>query len=101
VTGATARRFFRSRWTLAFLTWTALIAVQVIPLWPAATAPFPPCVYQGADRPDPSLPVCPPDNANYEAIGVFLLLLVWLGGIGVLFVAFAVSRLAGRARSQR
>ena len=63
-----------------------------MPLWPAATTPFAPCAWPGVAAPDPALPPCPPDDANYEAIGVFLLLVLWAVGVVVLVVAFAVAR---------
>jgi hypothetical protein len=93
-TGRTVRRLLGSRWVRAFVIWTALIAVLIVPLWPAASAPFPPCAYQGAANQDTGLPPCPPDNANYEAIGVFLLILLWSSGIVILLLAFALARVA-------
>lgn len=86
------RRLLRSGWIRAFLVWTAIIAVLIVPMWPAATTAFPPCNSGGATSPDPALPTCPPDNANYEAIGVFLYAVLWLIGAIIMLVAFAVSR---------
>lgn len=86
------RRLLQSPWFRALLIWTVVIAVLVVPLWPAASTPFPACNYPGAVAPDNGLATCPPDNANYEAIGVSLLVLLWLAGVLVGFIAFALSR---------
>ena len=93
------RRLLQSRWLRALLAWTAFIAVPVVLLWPTATAPFPPCNYQGAGNPDPTVPTCPPDNANYDAIGVSLLTLLWLAGISVGLMAFAISWFRSRGKT--
>jgi len=95
-TGALAR-LRRHPWRLTLAAWTVLIAVLVVPLLPAASAPLPPCNPSGAINPDPSLITCPMDDANYEAIAVFLYLVLWAFGILVLVVAFAVSRIARRS----
>jgi hypothetical protein len=95
------RRLLRSRWIVAFGVWTALFAVQIGSLLPAASAPWPPCAYQGAMNRDPALPPCPPDAVNVEGIAILLLLLFWLGGAMVLLLAFALSRLAGWQRGRR
>jgi hypothetical protein len=91
-------RLRRHPWLLTLAAWTVLIAVLVVPLLPAASAPFPPCNPGGAINPDPSLLTCPMDDANYEAIAVFLYLVLWAFGILVLVVAFAISRMARRSR---
>ena len=92
------RGLLRSPWLRAFLLWTALIAIMIVPLWPAATTPFAPCALHGAAFPDPALPPCPPDNANYEGIGIFLLLLLWVGGVVILMVGSHIARVARRGR---
>jgi hypothetical protein len=93
---STVRNLLRSPWIRAFLLWTALIAILVVPLWPAATTPFAPCVGPGEASPDPALPPCPPDDANYEGIGIFLLLVLWIAGVVILFVGFVIARVARR-----
>ena len=90
------RRLFRSRWLWVLLIWTAFIAVPVVQLWPAANAPLPPCNYQGLGNEENGLLTCPPDNANYEAIGMSLLILLWLAGIVIGLIAFAISRFVRR-----
>lgn len=81
----------RRRGLLVLLIWTAFIAVPVVQLWPAANTTSPPCNYQGAGNQDPALPTCPPDDANYEAIGMSLLILLWLAGIVIGLIAVGVS----------
>jgi hypothetical protein len=93
------RRILRNPWSRALLIWSFMFALLVMPLWPAASTPLPACNYPGAVGPDNGLPTCPPDNANYEAIGISLLVLLWLAGVFVGFIAFALSRfLRGRQR---
>jgi hypothetical protein len=86
------KRMFGSGWLRAFVIWTALIVVLTVPFWSAATTPSRPCAYPGAVNQDATLPPCPPDDANYEAIGIGLLVLLWFGGTAVLLVAFGLSR---------
>jgi hypothetical protein len=78
------------------LIWTAFIAVPVVLLWPAANAPLAPCNYRGAGNQDPALPTCPPDNANYEAVLMSLLIVVWLAGIVIGLALLAISRFLRR-----
>lgn len=94
------RRLLRSRWFWALLIWTAVIAVLGVPLWPAASTPLPPCNYPGAIAPENGLPTCPPDNANYEAIAVSLLVLLWLAVVLMGLIAFALSRFMRWRRRQ-
>jgi hypothetical protein len=86
------RNLLRSPWLRAFLLWTALIAIPVLLLWPAATTPFAPCVSPNATIPDPTLPPCPPDDANYEGIFILLLLILWAAGVAVVMVGYLVAR---------
>lgn len=95
------RRLLRSHWILAFVVWTALFAVLIVSLWPAATSPMPPCAYPGAVNQDPALAPCPPDLVNYEGIEILVLFLFWLGGTVILLLAFALSRLARWQRERR
>ncbi len=85
------RRLLRSPWIRVFLLWTAVIAVLAAPLVPAAATPLPRCAPNSASNPDPALPPCPPDDANYAAIGVFLLVVLWLAVGALLLIAFAGS----------
>ena len=94
------RRLFRSPWFRALLIWTAIVAVLVISLLPEAMTPFPPCTYHGVVNPDPALPTCPPDYANYGTIGVSLLVLLWLAVASIGLTAFALTRFL-RWRMQR
>jgi len=59
-----------------------------------------PCNYQGAGNQDPALPTCPPDNANYAAIGMSLLIVLWLAGVVVALIALGTSWLV-RWRKER
>ncbi len=86
------RRLIQSSWFRALLIWTAIVAVLVIPLLPEALTPLPPCNYHGAVNQDPALPTCPPDNANYVAIGMSLLVLLWLAVASIGLIAFALTR---------
>jgi hypothetical protein len=95
------RRLFQSPWFRALLIWTAIVAVLVIPLLPEAMTPFPPCNYHGAVNQDPGLPTCPPDNANYGAIGLALLVLLWLAVASIGLIAFAVTRFLRWRMQQR
>ena len=88
--------FLRSPWFRALLLLTAAVAVMVLPLLPEAMTPFPPCDYHGITNPDPALPTCPPDNANYAAIGASLLVLLWLVAVSIGLIAFALTRLLRR-----
>ena len=90
----------RNPWLRALLIWTAIVAVLVISLLPDAMTPFPPCNYHGVINPDPSLPTCPPDSANYAAIGASLLVMLWLAVVSIGLTAFAMTRLL-RRRVQR
>lgn len=85
------RSLLRRRGLLVLLIWTALIAVPVVQLRPAANTPSPPCNYQGAGNQGPALPTCPPDDANYEAIGMSLLILLWLAGVIIGLIAMGIS----------
>jgi hypothetical protein len=85
---------------VVLLIWTAFLAIPVVQLWPEATAPSPLCNSQGAGNQDPALPTCPPDNANYEAIGISLLIVLWLAGVVVALIALGISWLA-RWRKER
>ena len=95
------RGFLPNPWFRALLILTAVVAVLAIPLLPEAMTPLPPCNYHEDPNPDPALPSCPPDNANYAAIGVFLLVLVWLAVASVGLIAFALTRLLRRHPSPR
>lgn len=88
-------RLFRNPW---LLIWTAVLAVLVISLLAQAMTPLPPCNYHGVVNPDPALPTCPPDNANYGAIGASLLVVVWLAAGGIGLIAFTLARLLWRAQ---
>jgi hypothetical protein len=90
------RRLLRRRGLLVLLIWTAFIAVPVVQLWPAANTPSPPCNHQGAANQDPALPPCPPDEVNYEGIGVSLLILLWLAGVVIGLTAVGTSWLVRR-----
>ena len=92
------RRVFRNPWLRALLIWTGIVAVLVISLLPDAMTPFPPCNYHGVTNPDPSLPTCPPDSANYGAIGASLLVLVWLAAFLIGLTLFALTRILRRPR---
>ena len=92
------RRLPRRRGLLVLLIWTAFIAVPVVQLWPAANTPSSPCNYQGAGNQDPALPTCPPDDANYGAIGMSLLILLWLAGVVIGLVALGMSRVLSRSK---
>ncbi len=87
---------FRNPWLRALLIWTAIVAAVVISLLPEATTPLPPCNYREVINPDPALPFCPPDNANYAAIGVSLLVLLWLAVAAIGLIAFALPRFLRR-----
>ena len=93
------RRLFRSPWFRVLLIWTAIVAALVISLLPEAMTPFPPCNYHGVVNPDPALRTCPPDNANYAAAGVSLLILLWLAVASIGLTAFALTRFL-RSRMQ-
>jgi hypothetical protein len=90
------RRLVRNRLIWVLLIWTVFIAVPIVLLWPAANAPLPPCNYPGGGAQDPALPTCPPDNANYEAILMSLLVLVWLAGIVCGLISLGISRFLRR-----
>ncbi len=90
------RRLIWGRWLWVLLIWTSFIAVPMVLLWPAATAQPSACNYQGAVNQDPALPTCPPDNANYEAILMSLLILLWLAGTVIGLGAVAISRFVRR-----
>ena len=94
-------RLIRNPWLQALLIWTAILAVLVIPLLPDAMTPLPPCNYHGVVNPDPALPTCPPDDANYAAIGAWLLALLWLAGGLIGLVAFGLTRLVRRLAQRR
>jgi hypothetical protein len=83
------------------LIWTAMVAVLVIPLLPEAMTRFPPCNYHGVVNPDPALPTCPPDSANYAAIGLWLLVVLWLAVASIGLAAFALTRFVRWLRQQR
>ena len=85
------RRSVRNPWFRALLLWSIVIAALVLPLWPAASTPLPACNYAGGPALENGLPTCPPDNANYEAIGASLLVLLWLAGVMVGLMAFALA----------
>ena len=85
------RRFLRGTWFRVFLLWSVLIAALALPMWPKAVTPREPCNYAGAVAPDNGLPTCPPDDANYEAIGVSLLIVLWVAGAVVWLTAFAAA----------
>ncbi len=85
-------RLFRNPWLRALLIWTAILAVPVISLLPEAMTPLPPCNHHGVVNPDPTLPTCPPDDANYEAIGASLLVLLWLAVASIGLAAFVLTR---------
>jgi hypothetical protein len=93
-------RLIRNPWLRALLIWTTILAVPIILLLPDALAPLPPCNYQGVVNPDPALPTCPPDYANYAAIGASLLALLWLAGGLIGLVGFALT-LIGRWLAQQ
>lgn len=95
------RRLSGSHWILAFVVSTALLGVLIGSLWPAATAPWPPCAYPGAVNQDSALPPCPPDAVNVEGIEILLLFMFWFGGTVTLLLAFALLRLARWQRRRR
>jgi hypothetical protein len=95
------RGLFRNPWLRALLIWTAILAALVISLLPEAMTPFPPCNYRGVVNPDPALPACPPDDANYGAIGASLLVLLWLAGGSIGLIAFALTRFLRWRAQQR
>lgn len=86
----------RSPWLQGFLVLTAVVAVLIIAVLPEAMTPLPACNYHGVTNPDPALPVCPPDNANYAGIGASLLILLWLAAASIGLGAFALSQLLRR-----
>jgi hypothetical protein len=94
------RRLFRNRWLVVLLIWTAFLAVPAVQLWPAANTPTPPCNYHGSGVQDPALQTCPPDGANYEAIGMSLLVVLWLAGVTIGLTALGISRLVGKRRER-
>jgi hypothetical protein len=94
------RRLIRRRWFVVLLVWTAFLAIPLVQLWPEATATLPPCNYHGAANQDPALPPCPPDDANYEAIGVSLLIVVWLVGVVIGTIALGISWLVRRRKER-
>jgi hypothetical protein len=89
-------RLFRNPWLRALLIWTVIVAALVIPLLPEAMTPLPPCNYREVINPDPALPPCPMDDANYAAIGVALLVLLWLVVAVIGLSAFALTRFLRR-----
>jgi hypothetical protein len=88
----TLRSWLGHGWRLAFVIWTIVIVIAMVPSWPAATAPQPPCAYAGNPNPNPALPICPMDGANYAGLAVLLLFALWVIGLLVLLTAFVVSR---------
>ena len=94
------RRLLRNRWLVVLVIWTAFLAVPAVQLWPAANTPTPPCNYHGSGIQDPALPPCPPDGANYEAIGLSLLVVLWLAGVIIGLGALGISRLVGKRRDR-
>ena len=92
------RRLLRNRWLVVLVIWTAFLAVPAVQLWPAANAPTAPCNYHGSGVQDPALPPCPPDGANYEAIGLSLLIVLWLGGVIIGLAVFGIARLVRRRK---
>lgn len=84
---------FRNRWVLVLILWTGLIAFAIVLNLPGATRAFPPCDYGT----DPSLPDCPPDAVNVDALWIIVLSVLWVGGVvaeGATFCRLAVMALA-------
>ena len=94
------RRLLRNRWLVVLLIWTAFLAVPAVQLWPAANTPTPACNYHGSGIQDPALPPCAPDDANYDAIGMSLLVVLWLAGVTIGLSALGISRLVGKRRER-
>ena len=90
----------RGPWFRAFLVWSVLFAVLALSLWPAASTPRPLCNPPGAVAPDNVLPTCPPDDANYAAIGLSLLTLLWVAGAVVWLMAFGAAWFGRRRRRE-
>jgi hypothetical protein len=85
-------------WVVAALLWTAPILLLIALNWAAATAMPAPCGYQGDPNRDLSLPPCPMDDVNVAAVFVVLLALLWIVGMIIVLLAYAISRLARRWR---
>jgi hypothetical protein len=80
---------FRNRWVLVLILWTGLIAFAIVLNLPGATRAFPPCDYGT----DPSLPRCPPDAVNVDALWIIVLSVLWVGGVVAEGATFVVWRL--------
>ena len=83
----------RSPWLGLLLSWTAVIWVAIVLLLAIASVSYRPCNPIGAGNPDPALPTCGIDDFSIEGILAFLLFVVWVGGIVLEAVVFAISRL--------
>jgi len=88
-------RFLPHRpWLGLLLSWSAVIWVAIVLLLAMASINRPPpCNPIGAGNPDPALPTCGIDDFSIEGIMAFLLFVVWVGGIVLEAVVFAISRL--------
>jgi hypothetical protein len=74
-----------------------LIVVQL----PGASSRPSPCNPLGVNNPDPALPTCGIDYFNAEAVLIFLLVMLWFGGLVIVGVAFTISRLVNWLRRPR
>jgi hypothetical protein len=91
----------RNPWLRSFVIWTALIALLIVVRLPGASVSPAPCNAHGTGNPDPALPLCGLDDFNADGLVIFLLVVLWFGGIAVEAVAFAVARLANWLRRPR
>ncbi len=91
----------RDPWLRAFVIWTAFIALLIVVRLPGASATRAPCNALGAGNPDPALPTCGMDDFNPDGILIFLLVVIWIGGVAIEALAFAISRLANWLRRPR
>jgi hypothetical protein len=95
------RRLPRSYWFAALVSWTAAIWLVIVLLLPGASARPAPCNPLSGANPDPALPMCGIDDFNVNGIMIFLLVVLWIGGIAIGAVAFVIARLANRLRRRR
>jgi hypothetical protein len=91
----------RNPWLRTFVIWTAIIALLIVLRLPGASVSPAPCNALGAGNPDPAFPTCAIDDFNADGLLIFLLVVLWIGGIAIEAVAFAISRLANRLRRPR
>ena len=86
------RHLPRSPWIRALVVWTAVIWLLIALQLPGASVSRAPCNALDAPNPDPALPTCGIDDFSVEGILIFLLVIVWIGGIAVGAVAFVITR---------